>query len=297
VEKLPFIPYQAIRRSSIHDRFGGNRQSGISPSANYPYIFIFSGKQGKEHGYNDGWDNANVYFYSGEGQDGNMEFIRGNLALRDHKRNGKRIFFFEYVQKGFVQFISELEVFDVDFIDTIDSSGNLRKGIKFFLNRIGISIPKNFELFNQTYQLAEPDILPNYVMPNSTERSGLVTSRVGQGAYRKRIIHRWEYKCAVTGFDKPEILIASHIIPWKHANEHERLDVNNGILLSPVYDALFDKHLISFEDNGKILLSDRIESSAYKQIGVNGVERINNFNSDNGIYLEKHREQFIKINL
>ncbi len=47
-------------------------------------------------------------------------------------------------------------------------------------------------------------------------------------------------------------------MPWSEATEEERLDPNNGILLSPLYDALFDRHLISFDDNGKILVSERI---------------------------------------
>lgn len=67
---LPFIPGQTYKRSEIHDRWGGNRQSGICPSTSYPYIFIFSGKTGKQYGYEDGWDNENVFLYTGEGQVG-----------------------------------------------------------------------------------------------------------------------------------------------------------------------------------------------------------------------------------
>ena len=129
-------------------------------------------------------------------------------------------------------------------------------------------------------------------LPNETERQGLVTSRVGQGAYRKRIIHRWEYKCAVTGFEKLDVLIASHILPWASSDNNQRLDVHNGILLSPTYDALFDRHLISFENNGKIILSDSIEAQAFKKIGVTGQEKIINLSTYNFDYLEKHRIQF-----
>jgi 5-methylcytosine-specific restriction protein A len=287
LEKLPFIPDQIIKRSSIHDQYGGSRQSGISPSASYPYIFIFSGSQGKQHGYLDSWDNPKVYSYTGEGQLGDMKYVKGNLALRDHKENGKKVFLFEYVSSGVVKFISEMIVFDSDYFEIIDSQKNLRQGIRFFFHKIGVSIPKEYKLFSQPMEAAEN--IYNYVMPNSTERSGLVTSRVGQGAYRKRIIHRWEYKCAVTGFDNPKILIASHIMPWKGSSNEERLDVNNGILLSPVYDALFDKCLISFDNTGKIILSDSIEEKAYEKIGVNGKEIIQSFNSENKIYLDKHR--------
>ena len=290
MEKLPFIPDHIYnRRRDINTVYGGNWQSGISPSANHPYIFIFSGKTGQQHGYLDGWDNPNVFSYTGEGQAGDMEFTRGNLALRDHKLNGKRVFLFEFVSKGFVKFRCEVEVFDADYFETHDTSGALRIGIKFFLKKIGAYVPLQPDLFSQVSAVADPLEKFGIVPPNSTERKGLVTSRVGQGAYRKRIIHRWEYKCAVTGFNKLDILIASHIVPWSDSTDNERLDVHNGLLLSPNYDALFDRHLISFENNGKIILSDAIDNNAYKRIGVTGIERINNISHNNHQYLDRHR--------
>jgi 5-methylcytosine-specific restriction enzyme A len=294
LDKLPFIPDHIYnRRSDIHSVYGGNWQSGISPSANHPYIFIFSGKSGHQHGYEDGWDNPNVFSYTGEGQSGDMEFTRGNLALRDHRLNGKRVFLFEFVSKGFVKFVCEVEVFDADYFETHDTSGATRIGIKFFFKRVGAYVPLQADLFSLVSAIADPLGKYGIVPPNSTERKGLVTSRVGQGAYRKRIIHRWEYKCAVTGFDKLDILIASHIIPWSDATDNERLDVDNGLLLSPTYDALFDRNLISFEDNGGIILSDRIDLKAYKKIGVAGTERIKNLSNYNHLYLERHRDKFL----
>lgn len=296
MERIPFIPEHIYnRRSDIHSVYGGNWRSGISPSANHPYIFIFSSKSGHQHGYEDGWDNPNVFSYTGEGQAGDMEFTRGNLALRDHKLNGKRVFLFESVSKGFVRFKCEVEVFDADYFETHDTSGANRTGIKFFFKRIGAYIPFQADLFSQVSAIADPLEIYDIVPPNSTERKGLVTSRVGQGAYRKRIIHRWEYKCAVTGFNKLEVLIASHIVPWSDSNNNERLDVYNGLLLSPTYDALFDRHLISFENDGKIILSDAIETFIYKKIGVSGKERIKNMSQFNHKYLERHRNRLNPI--
>jgi hypothetical protein len=293
LEKSPFIPeYIYNRRNEINSIYGGNCQSGISPSANHPYIFIFSGKSGHQHGYEDGWDNPNVFSYTGEGQLGDMEFTRGNLALRDHKQNGKRVFLFESVSKGYVKFKCEVEVFDADYFETHDTSGATRIGIKFFFKRIGAYVPLQADLFSQTPIFADPKEKYGIVPPNSTERKGLITSRVGQGAYRKSVIHRWEYKCAVTGFNKLDILIASHIVPWADANDHERLDVDNGLLLSPTYDALFDRNLISFENNGKIILSGRVDFNAYKKIGVTGKEKINNLSLHNHKYLDRHRIRF-----
>jgi len=297
IDRLPFIPGQVYnRRSEIHAIYGGNWQSGICPSASYPYIFIFSGKSGKQHGYEDGWDNPNVFTYTGEGQSGDMSFTKGNLALRDHLKNGKRVFLFESYSKGYVKFKCEVEFFDVDYFETHDTSGETRVGIKFFFQRKGAKVPYQATLMTQPNKVLEPFADYDFKPPNKTERKGLVTSRVGQGAYRKRIIHRWEYKCAVTGFDKLDVLIASHIVPWKDSNDNEKLDVNNGLLLSPTYDALFDRHFISFEDSGKIILSDIIELQAFEKIGVIGREKINNLSQYNLAFLDRHRNRFYEGN-
>ncbi len=286
----PFIPNQLYKRSQIHDEYGGNRQGGISPSAKVPYIFIFSGKSGAQYGYKDGWDNHNIFSYTGEGQVGDMQFIRGNLALKDHLNIGKRVFLFEIEGGGLVKFISEMEFFDADYFETPDINGSNRIGIKFFLKRVGVSIPVNPDQFTLLPLNQDPHKILELNLPTITERSGLITSRVGQGAYRKRIIHRWEYKCAVTNFNKLDILIASHIVPWSKATNQERLDVNNGLLLSPTYDALFDKHLVTFDNNGKIILSNKIEFSAYQKIGITGKEKIDGLSEYNHHYLQKHQE-------
>ncbi len=90
-----------------------------------------------------------------------------------------------------------------------------------------------------------------------------------------------------------DILIASHIVPWSKASDQERLDVNNGLLLSPTYDALFDKHLVTFDNNGKIQLSEKIEFSAYQKIGVTGKEQITDLSMYNIQYLDRHNQIFI----
>ena len=135
------------------------------------FYFHFYGQSGDQHGYKDLWENDNVFSYTGEGQFGNMEFIRGNLALRDHLKN-------------VVNFISEMTFFDSNYSETHDSNGNLRRGIKFFLKRIDAVVP--YELHDLPL-FAEPSC--DYLAPTVTERSGLVLSRVGQGAYRKSIIN------------------------------------------------------------------------------------------------------------
>jgi hypothetical protein len=294
MDKLPFLPGQIYKRSELHDQYGGNRQGGICPCVNVPYIFIFSGKSGTQYGYMDCWDNENIFSYTGEGQEGDMKFIRGNLALRDHLNNGKRVFLFEFHSTGYVEFITELEFYDFDFFETPDRNQQNRKGIKFIFKRKGAYIPVTADAFKSSQLQEDLFEYDHYKLPNITERSGLVTSRVGQGLFRKRVIHRWKYQCAVTKFDKLDILIASHIVPWSEATNEERLDINNGILLSPTYDALFDRHLITFDEKGSIVLSDKIDFDAYLKIGVSGKERIENLNLRNLVYLKRHFHQFDK---
>jgi len=283
-----FTEGQVYKRSEIHDRYGGNRQSGICPSARAPYIFVFTGSSGVQYGYKDEWLNQDIFSYTGEGQNGDMEFTKGNLALRDHILNGKQIFLFEYVAKGFVKYLSEMKFLDCDFFETHDTIGEIRIGIKFFFQRMAVNrydIPSELR---QTHTFQDEQGPYAIKMPNETERRGLVLSRVGQGAYRKSILHRWEYKCAVTHFNDPRVLIASHIVPWKDSTDTQWLDVDNGILLSPDFDALFDKHLISFERSGKILISDAIPKSSLSSLGITGKEVIAKLSDGNKEYLDIH---------
>lgn len=132
----------------------------------------------------------------------------------------------------------------------------------------------------------------NYKKPNTTERSGLVTSRVGQGYYRQMIREKWNYKCPVTGCDVLNILISSHIVSWSECNDDERLDVENGILLSPNVDALFDKHFISFTNNGKLVLSNRINEEKLVALGIPS-DAVIPISEGMKKYLDKHRDKTI----
>ncbi len=130
----------------------------------------------------------------------------------------------------------------------------------------------------------------NYSKPNKTERSGLITSRVGQGYYRQVIREKWGNKCPVTGCEMIRILISSHIVSWSESNDNERLDVDNGILLSPNVDSLFDRHLISFTDTGKLLLSEKIDSTELHKLGINS-DIIIPVSEGMKKYLKRHREK------
>ena len=131
--------------------------------------------------------------------------------------------------------------------------------------------------------------------PNVTERSGLVTSRVGQGYYRQQIIDKWNGMCPITGIDIKSILISSHIVRWSESTDKERLDPENGILLSPIFDSLFDRYLISFKDNGELLISKKLNQKNVIKLGLRKDIKIN---VSKGMikYLTRHRKKFNEKN-
>lgn len=131
----------------------------------------------------------------------------------------------------------------------------------------------------------------HYRPPTKTERRGLVTSRVGQGYFRNQLLEKFNNRCAVTGSSLQEVLIASHIVPWSESKETERLDVNNGLLLSPLYDALFDKHLISFGETGKLLVGQAVKN-CIKELGV-AVDASIDVDPEMEFYLQRHRRKLV----
>lgn len=85
-----------------------------------------------------------------------------------------------------------------------------------------------------------------------------VKTRVNQSVFRQMVLANYSSKCAITGIDIPQLLFASHIIPWS-ANEKERLNPENGICLSPLYDKAFDKGLIGVNTNYEIIISTELK--------------------------------------
>lgn len=121
----------------------------------------------------------------------------------------------------------------------------------------------------------------------------LVEARMGQGGYRAALIREWSGKCALTGIACPEMLVASHIKPWAACSKREKLDVVNGLLLSANVDALFDRFLISFEDDGTLLVSSKLPAGTMRLAGLDGYSKLRKKpSSAAAAYLQYHRDQF-----
>ncbi len=101
-------------------------------------------------------------------------------------------------------------------------------------------------------------VISGYATLAETERTAIVKSRVGQGLFRKRLIDKYKGACIITGVSAKKLLIASHIKPWAVSNNEERLSEENGLLLSPTYDKLFDYGLITFSNQGNMIISSQL---------------------------------------
>jgi hypothetical protein len=121
-----------------------------------------------------------------------------------------------------------------------------------------------------------------------TEKRSLVLARRGQGQFRQRVII-FEKECRVTGVVATDLLIASHIKPWKAASNDERLNGHNGLLLSPHVDKLFDSGLVSFENSGQLLVSPFLDTEVLDKWSIQRGLRVQRFGSDQSYFLEYHR--------
>lgn len=123
---------------------------------------------------------------------------------------------------------------------------------------------------------------------SSTERETLVKARIGQGTYRKSLLALWDNKCAVSGCSVTCVLIASHVKPWVNSTNAERLDPYNGLLLAASIDKLFEQGLISFNDDGSLLLrSLNVEQLA--SVGLEPGSMLRRTSPRHAPYLASHR--------
>ena len=132
-----FVPGQLYNRQrDLHARFGGQEQGGMMTPARHNLIFLVTGDSGRQHGYEDHWsEDGTTFFYYGEGQVGDMRFIKANLALRDHSTNGEDVHLFEEVpgKSGYLRYKGQMICTGSEWVDAPDTKRNMRKAILFEL--------------------------------------------------------------------------------------------------------------------------------------------------------------------
>ncbi len=122
-----------------------------------------------------------------------------------------------------------------------------------------------------------------------TEQELLVKVRTMQSEFREKLLRALKF-CPITQVVDKRLLVASHIKPWCFSNNFERLDINNGFLLSPLFDRLFDKGLITFSEDKWLIISKDMKKSDITKLGLieRKIERLPIDNREN--YLSYHRE-------
>ncbi len=102
---------------------------------------------------------------------------------------------------------------------------------------------------------------PSFELPTfagaSTSAQARATVRRGQEFFRRTVLANYQGKCALTGLGHPALLRASHIVGWAEAPQ-ERVSVRNGIALNAMHDAAFDRHLMTFDDDGRMVIGKRL---------------------------------------
>tara|TARA_Y100001970_G_C14107613_1_gene789054 strand:- start:30 stop:1250 length:1221 start_codon:yes stop_codon:yes gene_type:complete len=127
---------KTYKRSELHDNYGGDRQKGITNCVDYPIIFLFSNPSKKQDLYIDK-KNDKLFYYSGEGVNGDMTMTKGNKSVWNHEENNKKLHLFESTKKtksdGFWKYIGEMKLVDLEMYKSKDKKGFTRESFQFVL--------------------------------------------------------------------------------------------------------------------------------------------------------------------
>lgn len=247
---------------------------GVITPVNTKYIILFvtKEKQSVFPQYNDYID-GNLLFWEGEERHGSDQRI-----IQADKNDEKIHLFYRDIHHTPFIYFGKILLTDYQLRETTPS--------EFIFTIEGFS--PGVDVFKEIREHAT-----EYKILGKTEQDQIIVSRLGQGDFRKSVIRLWG-SCSITGLQNISLLRASHIKPWKDSNNQERLNPFNGLLLIPNYDFLFDKGYIAFQDNGNVIVSQRLSLSACKVFAVNDKIRLRRVFSENKDFLEFHRSEIFK---
>lgn len=139
----------------------------------------------------------------------------------------------------------------------------------------------------------EQELANNSAIPE-TDRLAIVRARNGQGLFKDRV-SKIESRCRITGVENPVHLIASHCKPWRDSTNEERLNGENGLLLTPSIDHLFDRGFIGFEDDGKLIIAPVAHRPSLRRMGIETEKIVNvgRFTGGQKQFLDFHRNSVL----
>jgi 5-methylcytosine-specific restriction protein A len=259
---LGFIEGQSYSRAEdIHARFGGQQQGGIITPAAVPAIFLITGSSGKAIGYEDEWIDDSTFRYFGEGQEGPMEFVRGNRAIRDHIVDGKELHLFEKQRDSSLRYRGQFTCAGFQTQEAPDINGDAREAIVFNLTKTG-----TVRLDDQGDQpVSEPEFevaVEESMDPDLDEEMFKDAKGSAPSPYRKeqKFLRDWLIPGATAECDlcrrtfAAPFLRAAHIKPRKDCSLEERLDYKNVVMRACLFgcDQLYELGWVVVESDGRI---------------------------------------------
>jgi predicted restriction endonuclease len=159
---------------------------------------------------------------------------------------------------------------------------NSLKHYRYYINAVA-------EMSNENIDIERLNL--DRVTISATEKEAVIQARIGQGQYRRNLLGKYERRCIVTGVDNEKLLMASHIKPWSVSSNQERIDCENGLLLSANMDKLFDCGLISFSKKGRLLVSKLLGKENERRLNLSGTIDVDLKASSRLLnYLDYHRD-------
>ncbi len=231
--------------------------------------------------------------------------IKNYLNNRNHPTEAEEALFANWLLENHqdiqtpYEYISAIKSISNDLKDKIDSESiymikdvselkKIQKNLR--INKIYYRVLHLLiEYVSDNQDTTSKDII-EIIKSDDQEKEKLILARIGQGQFRKELIDIWN-GCSISKYSDVSLLIASHIKPWCKCDNHEKIDPGNGLLLLPNYDKLFDRGYISFDEDGKVIISKRL--SKPEIFGINNNMSIE-LTKDNKRYMKYHREEVFK---
>lgn len=181
----PFVEQATYnRRRDIHSRYGGQQQGGICTPGAHPVVICFTGESGEQHGYTDGWGTSGVFRYFGEGQVGDMDFVRGNRAIRDHLKDGKDLLLFATRGREGVRYLGQFECAGYSTQQAPDREGALRTAVVFDLVPIGSATAEA-----EAEEEGEPPVIQDLAVLRARALAAASSPPVANPAEARRVLY------------------------------------------------------------------------------------------------------------
>jgi len=263
--------------------FQGISRGVYTPAGqNVMFLFVTRHKQNSLTQYKDYLD-GDLLFWEGEKGHGTDNRIAG-ASLR-----GEDICLF-YRDKHHSGFVYYGKVILANIIRYQE------KPSEFVFKVVNAEVQDSYATNTATADLAaDYQVVSESALSNTDKQVLTKTRGVAQRLFRGNLFRLWDGACAVTGVREPKVLKAGHIKPWSESRPREKIDHFNGLLLIPNLDVLFNEHLISFKDNGELLVSDKFRSDDQRRMHIDEDTHLRQVFEQTKPYLELHRDKCLRL--